>query len=429
MDKILSGQAFLYRAEGLPNTVIEVKMKQNVRGDFLRRALDTAASRYPYLCRKFVEKDGDFYLQDDMNYLALNRTEKFRRLGSMSTGYHLLDVTYCAGIIRVSWHHALCDGRGIKPFVETLIYYYCCLKYNKSFGSGGIRLAGEPLLPGETDEPYASGEYEVGKHTPPEVVRDGYTLPEVGDDTTNYRFDVHMRQASFMSFAKANHATPATLVALMMSKAIKAVHPVTDKPVVCSLACDYRAALGVENTHRNCVGSVYLPFTDEIENMPLAEQAAVYRNILNGQREPNFIRSVVNGQMQMFKRVERMKSLKERQEKLSFIGDMCIDTFVVSYLGRMDFGECGGYVRNVSLYSSGYRGVRVNMIASGDSMTVNILTNFSDDSIVRAFLDELAKNGIGYKNSDYAPFDTQKDKTHLTAGRQPEKYYKKLEAN
>ena len=151
MKKIRSGQAYLYRDGGLRSTVLDVRLKDNVRGDLLRRALDTAMERYPYLRSKLVEKDGDFYIAANPLPVAFARTDKLRALGSIAVNYQLIDVTYTGRSVRVAFHHALVDGRGITPFLETLIYYYCCLKYNTVFESGAIRLAGEPLLPGETE--------------------------------------------------------------------------------------------------------------------------------------------------------------------------------------------------------------------------------------------------------------------------------------
>lgn len=142
MEKIRSGQAYLYRDGGLNCTVIDVRMKDKVRGEYLRRALNKALKRYPYMASKLVEKNGDFYIEKDRVSMVAVNTDKFRALGSMSTGYHLIDITYTENRIRVAFHHALCDGRGVKPFVETLIYYYCCFKYNKNLDATGVRLAG-----------------------------------------------------------------------------------------------------------------------------------------------------------------------------------------------------------------------------------------------------------------------------------------------
>jgi len=179
MKRIRSGQVYLYRGDGLRSTVLDIRMKDKVRGDILRRALEMSLERYPYLRSKLVEKDGDFYIADNALPVALARTDKFRGLGSMKVNYQLIDVTYVEREIHVAFHHALCDGRGIVPFIETLVYYYCSWRYRQAFDSTGIRLAGEPLLQGETDEPFGDSKYEVGDGPAPEVTRDGYALPRM----------------------------------------------------------------------------------------------------------------------------------------------------------------------------------------------------------------------------------------------------------
>lgn len=133
MQQIRSGQSFLYRTNGYDSTVVEVRMRDKVTGSYLQIALTNTARRFPYLTQKMVEKDGAYYLHRDDNSMVVNKTDKFRTLGSMATGYHLLDVTYTGSCIRVAFHHGLCDGRGVMPFIETLLYGYCCLKYRKSF--------------------------------------------------------------------------------------------------------------------------------------------------------------------------------------------------------------------------------------------------------------------------------------------------------
>ncbi|MFW3331996.1 hypothetical protein [Aerococcus viridans] len=57
--------------------------------------------------------------------------------------------------IYMSFHHALCDGKGIKPFIETLIYYYYyLLRYQSTASRAGIRLASDALLKSETVDPF-----------------------------------------------------------------------------------------------------------------------------------------------------------------------------------------------------------------------------------------------------------------------------------
>ena len=288
MQKIRSGQAYLYRTGGLRSTVLDVRMKDAVRGDLLRRALDTTMVRYPYLNSKLVEKDGDFYLADNVLPITIAKTDKLRALGSMSTNYQLIDVTYTGSSIRVAFHHALCDGRGIEPFLETLIYYYSSLRYKAELDPAGIRLASDPLLPGETDEPFGYEKYEVGDTPAPQIVRDGYVLPEHSAEVENYyRREITVNREQFLAYAKANNATPTILVSLLASTAITTLHPDADKPIVTSLASDMRAELGHPNTHKNCVSSLYLPFTDELAALSLREQATAYRAQIAEQRHPD----------------------------------------------------------------------------------------------------------------------------------------------
>ena len=108
---------------------MEITFRGKVSGSFLNQALLETIKRYPYLNTKLVELDGDFYIIQNEMALTARKTQSLAKLGHISCGYHLVDVTYYGSTIYVSWHHALCDGKGIKPFVETLIY---CLRFLQS---------------------------------------------------------------------------------------------------------------------------------------------------------------------------------------------------------------------------------------------------------------------------------------------------------
>ena len=153
-EKIRSGQSYLYKRYGMESEVMEVRFKDKITGSFLNQALLTAMKRYPYFNTKLVEKDGDFYIVQNEQSMIARRTKELARLGHISCGYHLIDIIYYGYSIYISFHHALCDGRGVMPFIETLIYYYCDLKYGRKPVPEGVRLADDPLLPGETDDPF-----------------------------------------------------------------------------------------------------------------------------------------------------------------------------------------------------------------------------------------------------------------------------------
>ncbi|WKY47644.1 hypothetical protein Q5O24_15035 [Eubacteriaceae bacterium ES3] len=425
MKKIRSGQSFLYREDGYSSTVIDICMKDRIRGSYLSRALDKALQRYPYFNSKLVEKNGEYYLEDNTISMIAVKTAKSRVLGSMSTGYHLLDVTYTDNKICVAFHHALCDGLGIKPFVETLIYYYCCLKYNKTLDSSGIRLAGDPFLVDETDEPYGTEFSSVDQDNVFEVSKDGFRLPENAEEKENhYRTEIYINQEQFIAFSKANKATPAIFISLLASKNIKQLYPLADKPIVCSIATDYREPINKPNTHKNCVGSIYLPYSDETEKMSLAEQAGLYHQLMKQQKSPDSVKASLNSQIGLYNKLDSISGLDAKKEMMSFFNDICIDTYVSSYLGQFLLDSCRDYIKSMHLYSSGTRGLIINMISVGNCITLDILQHFESDKFVKRILSALDEINVDYSASEGVRFENRKDSAYSTASWQAEKFYK-----
>lgn len=424
MRKIISGQSFLYRKNGYDSTIIEVVMKDKVRGDYLQMALTTTLKRFPYMSDKLVEKKSEYYLCEDLNAMTVNKTNKLRTLGSMQTGYHLLDVTYIDKNIRVAFHHGLCDGRGIKPFIETLIYYYCTLKYRIKFDSTGIHLAEENINESELVEPFGTEYYNVDESKVEAINKECFSLPENTEDVSNtYRTIIKVDENEFIKVAKECNATPTILTAILFSEAILN-HNDIDKPIMANIAIDLRSYLGVLETHKNCTGTLCLPYTEEYSKQDLKDICLMYRELISKQREENFIKSNLNKQIGLFNKLNEIKSLEEKRKILSFFDNISNDTFVISYLGKLQFNDFNEYVDSTNMYSDGSRGIIINMIASGNTLTFNILQNFEDNKYVDSFVKKLEKRNINYERTNIGLFSTGKDKSFITASSQAERYYK-----
>lgn len=260
MKQIRSGQSFLYRTNGYDSTVVEIRMHDKVTGSYLQAALTNTTRRFPYLTQKLVEKGGAYYLHRDDNSMVAVKTDKFRTLGSMATGYHLLDVTYTGNCIRVAFHHGLCDGRGVMPFIEAILYDYCCQKYHKKFSSDGIRLPGETIPEEETAEPFSREFYEVNEQAVQPVEHDGFALPE-------------------------STSAPEAL-------------------------------------------------------------ARRYRELLSAQREPNAVKAALNKQIGLFNKLDKLHTLEEKRQLMSFFNGMVNNTYVISYMGRLRLNDYAQYVES-----------------------------------------------------------------------------------
>ena len=411
LERIRSGQAYLYQKNGMESEVMEITFRGKVSGSFLNQALLETIKRYPYLNTKLVELDGDFYIIQNEMALTARKTQSLAKLGHISCGYHLVDVTYYGSTIYVSWHHALCDGKGIKPFVETLIYYYCKLRYKSRASNDGIRLADSPLLPNETTEPnLGSYTYDESKPDVP-VSRDAYAIPEnvVEDHDTDYRYDIQIPASSFMKVCKENRATPVILTSLLLSEGIASLYPDFDKPINANIAVDIRDALDLPNTFKNCVRSMPLPFGRDFLDMPLSERAEKQRAILGAQRDRDLLRKAANSSLGMFDKLDTLPSYEEKQKMMDFFNGMLINTYVISYLGQMTLNENAKYIEKMCFYNSGAAGLGVTMLSVGDKFCLNFKQSFESDKYVKAFLAGLDKLGIEYTASGAIPFVTPKD--------------------
>lgn len=410
-EKNRSGQSYLYKKYGMESEVIEIRFHKKVTGSFLNQALIQAGKRYPYFNTKLIEKDGDFYIVQNAQSMIAKRTKTLARLGHISCGYHLIDVTYYDYSIFVSFHHALCDGRGIMPFVETLIYYYCNQKYGETPAPEGVRLADEPLLPGETADPFMQ-EYDYNQDKEfISLSREAYAIPEnvAVEEKTNYRYEVKIPHCQFMKTCKANNATPVILLSLLMSKGIANLYPDYDKPINANIATDMREALDCQNTFKNCVKSMILPYSRDFSEKSLAEQATEYREILKAQRDRDYCRQEANSMLGLFDKLDTMDSYEEKQKMMSFFEGMTLNTYIISYLGQFRLGDNEKRIDTIHLYNSGTTGLGINMISCGEYFVLDFKQNFPSDKYVKAFCAELDKLGVNCQTSEVIPFMTPGD--------------------
>ncbi len=312
-EKIRSGQSYLYKKFGMESEVIEIRFVHKVRGYILNRALTESVKRYPYFNTKLVEKEGDFYIVRNDNAMIAKKTDRLFKLGGIACGYHLVDVTYFEKSAFVSFHHALCDGRGIKPFVETLLWYYGKFRYKNAEKIQGIRLAGDPMLEGETVDPFLQTYEYDGEKEYPAFRRDAFSLPEdcPAEGTLNYRYEVVVKTSHLMTICKENNATPVIFAALLMSGVIADLYP-DSQLINANIATDMREALGCENTFKNCVKSMILPYDRELASLPFAEQGARYRALLSAQRDKDYCRKEASAMMGLFEKLDGLKGFDKK---------------------------------------------------------------------------------------------------------------------
>ncbi len=410
-EKIRAGQSYLYKLRGMDSEVIELRLTEKVSGSFLNQALNQANRRYPYMNTRLVELDGDFYIVQNPNSMVARRTRSLSHLGDIHCGGHLVDITYYERSIYFSFHHALCDGRGIKPYIETIFYYYVNFAHHVTAAPEGVRLADDPMLPGETADPFAEKyDFDSGREFN-EPSRDALALRENDEAAkdTDFRYELKVPRTAYLAACKSCGATPVILLALLMCHGIAELYPERAKAINANIAADMSSELDMPNTYKNCVRTLTLPYTREMEGLTLAQQASEFRRILKEQRDRDLTRRSANGMIGLSDKLNERTSLDSKREIMGFFEGMTLNTFIISYVGEFNFGEGAKYVEEMHLYNSGAKGLGINMICAGEYFTMDFKQSFESGRYARAFCNELDKLGLKYELSGCIPFTTPHD--------------------
>ncbi len=77
-------------------------------------------------------------------------------------------------------------------------------------------------------------------------------------------------------------------------------------------------------------------------------------------------------------------------------------------------GDAEKYIESIHVYSSGTKGISLQMMSVGDTFTIDFQQNIPDSTYAKAFLTEASRMGITAHCSDVIAYTTPKDHTANT---------------
>ncbi|MBR2283494.1 MAG: hypothetical protein IJ874_03620 [Ruminococcus sp.] len=411
-EKVRAGQPYLYRKNGLPSEVYEVRMKDTVDHNALSTALEAAIERYPYFKVRYEEHCGDFFTIENELPIEVYETDELIPLGGRENNYYLVGVTHHGRNIDISFHHGLSDGRGVKSFVETLVYYYCREAYGSCASSEGILTCDMPVSERETAEPcgekYTADRSRLGRIEG--ISRKGFTLPETkSDKTAHRRYELKFPQEDFIALCRQYGASPVVMLSVMMSRAIRELYPESSEVINSNFPVDARAALGCEGTYKNCVKSISLPYGAAEQDMTTEELCRHYKALMNEQREPERCKDEFNKIIMLLNAVSGLHSFSRKRMVMRFLDNLKLDTYLISYIGQFTFNENSEYVESVHLFSDCSDGLVMNMTCQCGYFCIDLVQDFEGDKYVNALCRQLESAGIETVRSGMIVFSTPHD--------------------
>ena len=388
---------------------IRVRMCDLVDPDVLRRAVDTTMRRYPYFCVELQKIDGQYVFVDNPRPVVITHSLHGVELNSEESNFHMVEFCWQDNWIILDVFHAMTDGTGAYEIVKTLLYYYCSERYQVELSAEGIRLVGDVIDDEEWADPVA-GRTDLPVPQRREMPPALDILKEAGlegdDQPTVY--SIAVQESEFMGFNLDNDGSPATMVALLLSRSLAKLYPDAAGVIRIIVCVNQRKALHAPLAHQSLVGAAYLEYKDKMRDWDLERQGTVYRGMVFAQAQEENVLAGVASTSGMTRMILAQESDQERLGMVSNINKLArtIASATVSYVGKANFGEAERYVRDFRLWTSPTaKGLCIEISAVNGRFTFDFLQSFTSPVFVNAFLKELEDNGITYDLQDVNEMD------------------------
>ena len=391
---------------------VEVMLKYKIDGSVLEYAVNTAIKRYPYFAVKVEKRGGE--LITVKNDLPIKVFEGSLRhpLGSADVNYHILALSHLDNKIDFYITHVITDGAGFMPFIKSVLYYYLCKYLKTELAPGDIRLADDPLLEGETENPYPEKEMvnalpfcTVPKKEYMRLADGGYVT-----DNTLISYNFRTRQSDIMKFSHENDASPCTLFSAVMSKAIRQVHPDETKDIVSAISFNMRPGLKAVNNYRMLCNAIMMHYPKQLTEAEISKICTCTRGAVMLQSQPENVLYYAEQKKKMLEKILSLPDIKSKRDTLSNIAlaDSVDNTFSVSYVGRIDYGCLSEHIESIRNFTDGstYQTLFLEISSFNGWFYITMLQGFSGDVYYKALLHQLDENGIEYIEEGTVPLNT-----------------------
>lgn len=400
-----SGAIFSYGKMDLRCFVVEVVLKEDVRGDILQAAVDKALVRLPYYRQTFVRKKGlYYYASNDLPFLVAECDEA-RAVGGAGTNYHMVDVTYSVRTVRFAMNHAFCDGLGLNRLIEATLYHYFCLKDGKEYSSDGIITEAVPYDPAEEFDAFATktgADVEELKKLSGGEVR--FRLPELDEQgnqgPTMHRLPLKVRTEDLLGWCKACGSSPASAISAFAALAVEREHHPSEGVIMNVLPFSLRRFIHADKTFKNCSAAVFLPVRpEEARTKSAAELATQLRGTMKGQMGEEMALLLSSSVNMMTHLGKKMPFFFLKTKVFSMPQTRPQDTFYVDYVGSLKTPGYEDQVVDVRYLNADPCGGSAFILMSETAgyFHISFSQTFSSDRYRQAFCAVLDEAGIAYE--------------------------------
>ncbi len=360
-------------------------LKDPVDGDILRWAVEEARARFPYFYVRPAYRGDDMITVPNDRPMTVRNTWDPILFHSEASNGHLGAWKYEGRRLAFEIPHALSDGAGFMPYIQSVLFLYLSKATGQTFDPAGFCLPGDVIPESETGDPFRdldvdSAEAPLYKKKP---IPDFFRLTD-GADTCKTAFFVKLSEVQVMQYCRDYDGSPNVLMSVMLAKAARRWDPESEKTITVSVCVDHKAMLGIRHNYRLFAGEAILDFPKERETEDLTRTCTIARGQLMLQAQPE-------------NSLWEIKQMKRRLPPPS--PDIAQASICVSYVKSRGFGPLDPWIEELYVVTSLSKitDVLCEITCVNHHFFLAFLQPYASDRYFRRFLDELDSAGISYE--------------------------------
>ena len=217
-----------------------------------------------------------------------------------------------------------------------------------------------------------------------------------------YYYQVELESKAFMEYAKRIDGSPnSILAAVMLKTTARYFSERDDQHISAKIADDYRKDIGCNKSYRDFVRFIHVKYDWEMEKETIEKLNMRARGAIIAQMQPEnsfeWYRQIIEAR----KGIDAQKNLKAKikyAQKHSIYTSDARDTYMISYVGRTDWGGMADYIRSVYTITDGNLMLEVNALPDKFCVSFQMLTK--DQKPVDLFCDVLREENLPFTVSD-----------------------------
>ncbi|MBR4776058.1 MAG: hypothetical protein IK007_00440 [Lachnospiraceae bacterium] len=398
---ILSGKSFMYTNGSFYSIGTRLIFKADVNPEILQKAVNQAVVLHPWVAYGIYEEDGNFYYHNKLTKILNIKEGDYETLpsiGGADAEGLLMGVFYKGKNVTVATFHGLTDGKGLMSFVDDMLKAYAGYLKGEVFTSELTEY--EDI----NAEPFEVAGQLFEKMKLPELPNQGSMMDKEpfvvqksfeADDIKPCHYLIKAKAADYTKFAKECEVRPAALLSAMYAKAVIKVMGSLDRKMKIAIPADFREALGIPHTFRNCaIPPIMMDIDTELANGDFKVLASVIQKTIL-QRTSNIAGIMaVKAMADTFAKIPKLP-YKQTAGLFAGFSKGPVYTFNTSYAQRITENEYSSLLDEVYVFypAEGPASV-LEMVALPDSFCICMNQGGETREYVDAFLSVLSECGI-----------------------------------